>query len=471
MGDKRKATSRQAGGQGNDPSSLADAHPKYSTNGHHETASISEADIEGAFTSATEIAAAELLDAAKVGALLELALTFEGNAQFRALEAVKTLIGHLPASERTEHALTKHLYKYLKTQERVEQFLADCPKPPGAPKFQPRTLADLVAMPPKQWLIDQIFGRGDLLMCYGPPGSGKTFVVIDAILSACTGKQWAMRFDVQRKLTVAYCAGEGVSGLPARFAAAAQFHGVESLPNFTFFDAAPQLYYSDDQASDLETIEHFIYEWQERQATGQAEPLDLLVIDTLHSAAVGAEENSAKDMGEVMRKAKLAIKLLGCAVLLVHHSNKAGTGERGSSSMRGAMDCMLEVKPTAGKYALNCEKLKDGQQWKPQTFDLVAVGDTESVRVWWDEPGELATGTKTKQHKEQIVAMLKAKPGVRYTASTLGEAVGLGKSKRIFALLSDLVSESEEILCALKEPEKDSSPHNPLMYWYQSREA
>lgn len=464
MAEKRKATSRQAGGQGNELSNLAAAQPHYSTNGHQETASISEADIEAAFTSASEIAAAELLDAAKVGALLELALTFEGNAQFRALEAIKTLIGHLPESERTEHALTKHLYTHLKTQERVEQFLAECPKPPGAPKFQPRTLAELVAMPPKQWLIDQVFGRGDLLMIYGPPGSGKTFVVVDMLMGACTGKQWAMRFDVQRKLTVAYCAGEGVSGLPARFAAAAKSHSVESLPNFTFFDVAPQLYYSDDQTSELETIEHFIYEWQERQAAGLTQPLDLLVIDTLHSAAVGAEENSAKDMGEVMRKAKLAIKLLGCAVLLVHHSNKAGTGERGSSSMRGAMDCMLEVKPTAGKYALNCEKLKDGQQWKPQTFDLVAVGDTESVRVWWDEPGELTSSQG--QRAEKLLQELQSRPGVKFTAKSLAEATG-GSQSTVINALNRLVDKGE-IKRQLEDESKQSSNRNAWVYYYES---
>lgn len=124
---------------------------------------------------------------------------------------------------------------------------------------------------------------------------------------------------------------------------------------------------------------------------------------------------------------------------------------------------MLEVKPTAGKFSLSCEKLKDGESWKPQTFDLVAIGD--SARVWWDEPGELGTaGTKSKQHKSQITDLLKAQPGIRWTASALGEAVGLGKSKRIFALLSELVSEDEQIVSGLKDPAKDSSPHNPLMY-------
>ena len=50
-------------------------------------------------------------------------------------------------------------------------------------------------------------------------GSGKTFVVIDLIGAMVSGEQFANRFSMMRPLNVGYCAGEGVSGLPARFKA------------------------------------------------------------------------------------------------------------------------------------------------------------------------------------------------------------------------------------------------------------
>jgi hypothetical protein len=183
--------------------------------------------------------------------------------------------------------------------------------------FHPHTLADLLKMPPKQWLIDQVLGAGDLAMVYGPPGSGKTFVVIDLVFAACLGQQFANRFQASHCLNVAYCAGEGISGLPARFAAAAALHGVSELAHFTFFDAVPQLFSDQRQANDLENMARFVLEWQERQLLGETPALDLLVVDTLHSATVGADENSAQDMGQALALAKLAAKTLGCAVLLV----------------------------------------------------------------------------------------------------------------------------------------------------------
>ena len=298
------------------------------------------------------------------------------------------------------------------------------PEPRPLPRFQPLFLADLLSMPAKEWLIDQLIGAGDLAMIYGAPGSAKTFVTVDLIFSACLGRQFADRFGVTRPLNVAYCAGEGVSGLPARFAAAAEHFGVEELPTFTFFATTPALFCESQAALQAESIQQFIIEWQERQADGQAQPLDILVIDTLHSATAGADENSAKDMGKVLSLCKLATKLLGCAVILVHHTNKAGTGERGSSAMRGAMDVMIECSAVAGKFSMSCEKLKDGERWKDQTFDLAAMG--ESVRVWWDEPSDQAEGDKRKTETAgEILALLGETDGHKLTAKQISEALDI----------------------------------------------
>jgi hypothetical protein len=283
----------------------------------------------------------------------------------------------------------------------------------AGPAFTPMSMADLIAMPAKEWLIDQICGRGDLVMIYGLPGCGKSFWTIDMMIASALGQQFARRFDVARPLNVAYTAGEGISGLPSRFQAALEHYGVTDVPNFTFFATTPQLYESEDIAFTT-SITKFINEWQARQEAGQAQPLDLLVIDTLHSATAGADENSAKDMGIVLNLAKKATLELGCAVVLVHHTNKGGTAERGSSSLRGAMDCMIEIKRisennTNTKAIMRCAKLKDGEAWKDQTFDLAAMGD--SVRVWWDEPSDASEGDKRKSETaREILELLAEKP-------------------------------------------------------------
>ena len=440
-----------------------------STNGNHAHPHSStpsqegiEAELEALLASA-KVEPADAMTAGKVQPVIDLVATYQGIARQAGLEALTRLIGHLPAEERQR--LNLYSGDLFVTGAQAEHFLAACPPPPGAPKFAPKSLADLLAMPPKRWLIEQIVGAGDLAMLYGPPGSGKSFVVIDLIFAGCLGQSFARRFDTSKRLTVAYCAGEGASGLPQRFAAAAEHYGVSALPSFTFFDAAPQLFTGEIADAYSASIGDFVREWQQRQAAGATGQLDLLVIDTMHSATIGADENSAQDMGRVLQATKAAVSALGCAVMLVHHSNKQGNAERGSSALRGAMDCMIEVKPTAGKFLLSCEKLKDGQQWKAQTFDLLAVGESESVRVWWDEVSDLPTAPG--KQGEALRSEMAKRPGVKFTAKQLAEAAGIGQSAAI-NVLTRLV-DKESIKRCLMDESKAPSSRNAWVYFVEKQ--
>lgn len=389
-------------------------------------------DIDALVNEALIMPATTTLTAADVAGLLPGLARFGGAARRPALEALRALVAPLPTDERAglEVALLDNLFD---NKAELDGFLESCPPPPGVHRFRLETLAELFARPDKDWIIEQIIGAGDIGMVYGPPGSGKTFIVVDAIFAACLGQRWAMRFDVARPLTVCYAAGEGLSGLKERFrAAAAHYNVTDYLPGFSFSALVPQLF-----APGGDGIDQFIAEWRQRQDEG-GPALDLLVIDTLHSATVGAEENSATDMGKVLAAAKLAATQLGCAVLLVHHTNKAGTGERGSSALRGAMDLMIEVAPAAGKFSMSCAKLKDGEAWKSQTFDLVAVDDCESVRVWWDEPGD-GDGRKSNTAHE-ILTLLSEGDGRALTAKQISEATG-HKPQQVNKVAGRLVKE------------------------------
>ena len=325
------------------------------------------------------------------------------------------------------------------------------------PVFSPLTLADLLQLPPKQWLLDMVFGAGDLVMLYGPPGTGKTFVAIDMIFSLCLAQQWGERFAVARPLTVAYCAGEGVGGLSQRFQSAAEYYGVDTLPGFSFFTATPQLH---TKASTPETIYQFVTDWQARDGG----PLDLLVIDTFHSATVGAEENSATDAGIVLQSLKVAQRALGCAVMLLHHTNKNGNAERGSSALRGAMDAMIGIAEAGNKFSMNCEKLKDGAAWQSQTFALVAKA--ESVRVWWDEPTPPGENIgKEESHRQSITALLAENGGQRLRASAIAEATGLGRSHVTQLLAEMATADTPSVLRAIETPNKPQSPQNPWVYF------
>jgi len=358
-------------------------------------------------------------------------------------------------------SLKKDIDKISKEISFYKNKKSSCDKPPETFIFPSFSFSDVLAMPPKEWIVDQIFGKGDLGIIYGPSGCGKTFIVIDFILKLCSGKKWAHRFNVNRPLHVAYCAGEGVGALPSRFQAAARHHGITQLDTFTFFNAVPQLY--DEKLQD--SVIQFIGEWK----TKGSKPIDLLVIDTLHTAISGADENSSQHMGTVIKSCKLLIKELGCSVLLVHHTNKDESSERGSGSPRGACDFMIQIKRNdslGGSNAImECSKLKDGEMWKPQNFNLSPIHECKSVHVAWDVVSccdERKEETKDDL-KNRIMQTMFDYPGKKFTCKALSIAVDQ-KELDLNRLLNELVKE-KRCIKEFEDLSKGRSRSNPWVFY------
>lgn len=432
---------------------------------------VAAAAVESSHISVQRIVAA-------IQAMATVAADLDHLPKLELLHTLDDLIAKVPGDDRGP--IETALGAILKNGGDTEKFMQAIPLPAATgPKFKPHTMQELIARPAKQWLIDTIVGAGDKVMVYGASGCGKSHWVIDLIFSGCMGVQFARRFPTARRLNVAYAAGEGISGLAQRFAAVMDHYSYHDpmfdYANFTFFDVVPQLYVGGDAlGSEIAQIGDFIREWKERQAKGEAQPLDILVIDTLHTATAGADENSAKDMGIVLQLVQRATRELGCAVILVHHTGKNGESERGSSALRGAMDTMIHIAKLSDngtKAVMRCAKSKDSEAWKDQTFDLTAHLD--SVRVWWDEPsdGSEVTG-KQQEDIDAIIALLSEKPGRRYTAKSIAEGIGLNPtSTQVFKLIKKAMAEDEAIQSGLKFPDKDSHSTNPTMYWYKPSDS
>ena len=99
---------------------------------------------------------------------------------------------------------------------------------------------------------------------------------------------------------------------------------------------------------------------------------------------VGADENSAKDCGQVVE----ALTRLrehtpdGRGVILgVHHTGKDGKTLRGSSAFEAGADTVYSVNRDGGVIILNREKRKDGRQNDRHELKLDPIPGTESVAV------------------------------------------------------------------------------------------
>lgn len=295
------------------------------------------------------------------------------------------------------------------------------------------TVGEFLQRPPKEYLVDKVLGARDFALVFGESGHGKTFVALDLAYACATGAAtFAETFTITRPLSVCYATGEGAGGLADRLRAVSTFYGSADVPFYVFADI-PQLF----NTTGDDGVLSFVREWQELAEAGRVPAqLDLLILDTLHTAQNGAEENSAKDAGVTQRSLRYLRDTLGCAVLLVHHASRAGN-ERGSTALKGAMDTVLKAQKLGHSYMLSCEKLKDGEAWPALSFDLVSVNNCTSVRVFWQ--GQAKSGTSQKSRKAQALEWLQANGADWHTATEVGAAVGLEDSKAVYEYLDALV--------------------------------
>ena len=324
----------------------------------------------------------------------------------------------------------------------------DAPPPPYW-RTQRFTLGEFLQRPSKVWLVDKVIGAKDFALLYGESGHGKTHVATDLMFACATGRPFADTFAVSRQLTVAYATGEGVGGLADRLRGVAQRYGVDAdtLPLYLYPDI-PQLF---ESAQSPYGALHFLREWQEAaQANEVPAQLDILILDTLHNASSGADENSAQDAGIVQATMRRLRDELGCTIILLHHAGKNGGKERGSSAIRASADTVLRCKnlnpdtPGSNRYTLTCEKLKDGVEWPAQAWRLDKDSAfTERVFVRWDGPASAtgATGNGAGRREKSIIEFLDAHQDEHYTVAELTQGIGLPEDE------STSVYRTMETLC------------------------
>lgn len=316
-----------------------------------------------------------------------------------------------------------------------------------ARRFQFLTPTELLNRPPRQWLVYPLLGVGDTGMIFGESGAGKTFVTIDLLLSCALGQRFADNFEVDVPIRVAYCAGEGTGGLAERFRAAMAAREVDPAlleRNLTACLDVPNLFDPGDG----------LYQFAADYIASGREKLHLLVIDTLHAATAGSNENSTQDAGKILASIRFLQKTLGCSVLLVHHANKSGTGERGSTAFRAAMDAIIEVSGNRDAAVMKCSKLKDGTPFEPIAFSLVVK--ESSARVFWE--GQPKTPETGKPAQDEISTFLASQEGKRFTVNRLMDVVAKGRTgtNNILKKLADRGQIQREM-------QTDGS----FVYWYE----
>ena len=229
-------------------------------------------------------------------------------------------------------------------------------------------VADLLKLPRPSWRVKGVLPECGTAVIWGPSRAGKTFAALDLVLAMAQAREWLSWKTAA--CDVLYICLESVWGLQGRLKAWALEQN-QNIPANVRFIIEP---------FDLLNREHLA-------AIKQAAPKHgVLVIDTLNRAAPGTDENSSRDMSNIINAAAEIQTAMAGLVLLVAHSGKDGTrGIRGHSSLFAALDASIEVGRNGDSRFVRLDKVKEAEDSAKRFFRL------KPVVIGTDEDGEPIT--------------------------------------------------------------------------------
>ncbi len=233
------------------------------------------------------------------------------------------------------------------------------PKP--LPQFDMITADELESLPPPEWLIDNILELNASALLFGPPGKGKSLAALDMALCVATGLDW--HGHKVKQGPVLYIVGEDAGGMGLRVKAWRHAHRLSTAPiNIRFITKTmPQL-------ADASHIDALIANLQHSGFIPR-----LIVLDTFARAAVGVEENSAKEMGLWVAGMTRMQAALSATMMPIHHTGKGEETERGSTSLTAAVHTRIKVTKSGDTITIANPKQRNASEFEALKFKLEPV--------------------------------------------------------------------------------------------------
>ncbi len=277
--------------------------------------------------------------------------------------------------------------------ERARARLDGRPDPVSAVAgFRALSLGDLAQFefPPVEWIVDELFPAGALVLLVGRPKAGKSLLAVDLLASVALGETFLDRATAQG--AAIYVPAEDALRL-VRDRLWTRLDSERTAPLFVVpaDGTLEQSIRIDDPAS-----------MARLRATIEEIRPALLVLDPMRELHT-RKENDADEMAAVLRPLRQLAHDTGTTIILIHHRNKHATdaslATRGSSAIAGGVDVIItldlsdesdsaELTPAQvmtlrveGRYgprqAIGA-RLRAGLRWEsadPQSGDSLTVRD------------------------------------------------------------------------------------------------
>lgn len=218
-------------------------------------------------------------------------------------------------------------------------------------------LNDLPRPPMRREVVTGFAAEGEVIALVGPPGAGKS--ALGVLLASCVASGATFLGRQVKRGSVVYVAAERRMESERRLLAS----GSIDQPIY-ISGARPALANPDDVAEFISSV----------QAIDAELPVRLIIFDTAAKCFYGLDENSARDIGLATEGLARINEAFPSAFLsLLHHTDKAGRGMRGSSALLGAVDLEVTIKGGGAGPRLEVTKANAVPEGQSLPFRIVPI--------------------------------------------------------------------------------------------------
>jgi hypothetical protein len=219
-----------------------------------------------------------------------------------------------------------------------------------------------------EWLVDKIIPIETVNIISGEPQNYKTWITMELAKCVASGKSFLDHFDVIQGAVLVIDEEDSERTVKKRFSSLGITED-STLPLYYLNQAG----FRTNDLSGMKIVVDFV----------KNNNIKLVVFDSLVRIHTG-DENSAKDMSNVLRTLQEIVKC-GATVILTHHHRKGAVGSTSSQNLRGSSDILAGVDMhmvTVFKKDENCIYL---EQTKLRQDELTPPF---KVLVKWTEENE-----------------------------------------------------------------------------------